>query len=91
MAGRGREQAEVDDRFARLDDLHSRLIPHGRPEDELKAYRRSPTVGTPEQVIEALRAFYHAGMTYAICYFPQAVTDPSGVELFQREVIPALT
>ena len=86
----GKTQAEVDDRFARL-DLHSRLIPHGRPEDDLKAYRRSPTVGTPEQVIEALRALNDAGMTYAICYFPQAVTDPSGVELFQREVMPALT
>jgi alkanesulfonate monooxygenase SsuD/methylene tetrahydromethanopterin reductase-like flavin-dependent oxidoreductase (luciferase family) len=49
-----------------------------------------PDLGTPEQVIEALPALYDAGMTYAICYFPQAVTDPSGVELFQREVIPAL-
>jgi alkanesulfonate monooxygenase SsuD/methylene tetrahydromethanopterin reductase-like flavin-dependent oxidoreductase (luciferase family) len=63
----GETQAEVDDRFARLDDLHSRLIPHRRLEDDLNAYRRSPTVGTPEQVIEALRALYDAGMTYAIC------------------------
>jgi hypothetical protein len=27
---------------------------------------------------------------YAICYFPEAAYDRSGIELFEREVIPAL-
>jgi hypothetical protein len=29
-------------------------------------------------------------MTYAICYFPEAAYDRSGIELFEREVAPAL-
>ena len=29
------------------------------------------------------------GMTYAICYFPEIAYDTSGLELFEREVIPA--
>jgi alkanesulfonate monooxygenase SsuD/methylene tetrahydromethanopterin reductase-like flavin-dependent oxidoreductase (luciferase family) len=60
-------------------------------EAELKPFRRSPTVGTPEQVAEALRALYDAGLTYAICHFPGPAHDQHGVELFEREVIPALT
>jgi alkanesulfonate monooxygenase SsuD/methylene tetrahydromethanopterin reductase-like flavin-dependent oxidoreductase (luciferase family) len=47
--------------------------------------------GTPAQIVEQLGALREAGMTYPICYFPDAVHDPSGVELFEREVIPALT
>jgi hypothetical protein len=42
-------------------------------------------------VVEALRALYDAGMAYAICYFPGLARDQHGVELFEREVIPALT
>ena len=30
------------------------------------------------------------GCEYAICYFPEAAYDRSGIELFEREVIPAL-
>jgi hypothetical protein len=29
-------------------------------------------------------------MTYAILYFPEAAYDRSGIEMFEREVIPAL-
>ena len=28
------------------------------------------------------------GMTYAICYFPEIAYDTSGLELFEKEVIP---
>ena len=30
------------------------------------------------------------GMDYAITYFPEAAYDRSGLELFAREVVPAL-
>ena len=30
------------------------------------------------------------GMTYAITYFAEAAYDTSGIELFEREVVPAL-
>jgi hypothetical protein len=31
------------------------------------------------------------GCEYAILYFPEAAYDRSGIELFEREVIPALS
>jgi hypothetical protein len=46
--------------------------------------------GTPEQVIETLSTLRDLGCDYVICYFPEAAYDRSGIELFAREVIPAL-
>ena len=48
-------------------------------------------VGTPEQVVEKLRRIRDLGCGYTICYFPEATYDRSGIELFEREVIPALS
>jgi hypothetical protein len=47
--------------------------------------------GTPEQVIERLQHMRNLGCGYAICYFPEAAYDRSGIELFEREIIPALS
>ena len=47
--------------------------------------------GTPEQVVEKLERMRELGCEYAICYFPEAAYDRSGIELFEREVIPALS
>jgi hypothetical protein len=30
------------------------------------------------------------GMEYGVFYFPEIATDTSGLDLFEREVIPAL-
>jgi hypothetical protein len=46
--------------------------------------------GTPDQIIERLAKIRDLGCDYAICYFPEAAYDRSGIELFEREVIPAL-
>jgi F420-dependent oxidoreductase-like protein len=86
----GATQAEVDNRLARLADLYRRFASADKVENSLKAYRDSPAVGTTEQVGEALRALHDSGMTYAICYFPEAAYDKSNIELFEREIIPAL-
>jgi F420-dependent oxidoreductase-like protein len=86
----GTNRAEVDDRLDRLAALYRRFSPADKVENSLKAYRESPAVGTTEQVADALSALRVAGMTYAICYFPDAVRDRSGIELFEREVMPAL-
>lgn len=51
--------------------------------------RSSTTIGTPEQVVEALAAVQDAGCDYVIAYFPDAVWGDS-IELFADEVIPAL-
>ena len=47
--------------------------------------------GTTEQVIERLQNLRDLGCEYVICYFPEAAYDRSGIELFEREVIPALS
>ena len=46
--------------------------------------------GTCERVIERLTRLRELGCEYVICYFPEAAYDRSGIELFEREVIPAL-
>ena len=47
--------------------------------------------GTPEQVVEKLKRMRELGCEYAILNFPEAAYDRSGIELFEREVIPALS
>ena len=86
----GATEAQARDR---LDAILARLAPLV-PAKQLERYAgmyRSSAFGTPAQIVEQLGALREAGMTYPICYFPDAVHDPSGVELFEREVIPALT
>ncbi|GAA1867406.1 LLM class F420-dependent oxidoreductase [Pseudonocardia ailaonensis] len=83
-------EAEVEDRLQQLVD---RLRPHvgdKRAESQLAGFRGLPGVGTPEQVVENLRAMAARGMTYGIFNFPEAAYDRSGIELFEREVIPNL-
>jgi len=46
--------------------------------------------GTTGQVIDRLARMCDLGCEYAILYFPEAAYDRSGIELFEREVIPAL-
>jgi hypothetical protein len=40
--------------------------------------------------VEKLSALQAVGMSYGIFYFPEAAYDRSGIELFEREVVPAL-
>lgn len=86
----GNTEAEVQQR---LDTLVERLTPYVGPEKaeaSLGAFRDMPGVGTPEQIIDKLGALKDQGLSYGICYFPEAAYDLSGIELFEREVLPAL-
>ena len=84
-------EAEVEDRFAQLGErFHDAGVPAAKVEEQLAGMRKGPLVGTPEQVVEALRGLEGIGMTYAICYFPEAAYDTTGLALFEREVIPEL-
>lgn len=47
-------------------------------------------VGTPEKTVERLTDMETRGPAYSIHYFPKAAYDRSGIELFEREVTPAL-
>ena len=87
----GHDEAEVADRLAARRDRLEGLVGPDAVEREVASYAPGlPGVGTPEQVVEKLRPLVDAGMTYPIVYFPEAAYDTSGVELFVREVVPAL-
>ncbi len=87
----GRDEAEVADRIAQRRSTLEGLVTPEVVERELASYAPDlPGVGTPEQVVEKLRPLVAAGMTYPILYFPGAAQDHSAIELFEREVIPAL-
>ncbi len=85
-------EAEVADR---LDVIEARVTPHLGTQgaaDFMAEYRsgQAQGVGTPEQIVERLNGMKGRGLGYAIHYFPEAAYDRSGIELFEREVMPAL-
>ena len=88
----GATESEVADR---LDALEARVRPYlGDVTERFMADYRGPNVlgvGTPEQLIERYTDMKARGLGYQIHYFPEAVYDRSGIELFEREVIPALS
>lgn len=85
----GESQGEVDDKLAQIHDRVASVLPD-KADEVVAGLRAGSTVGTPEQVTEALREVGDLGMTYAICYFAEAAYDTSGIELFEKQVVPAL-
>ena len=79
----------------RVDAIEARVTPFlgaAKAADFVAEYRggNATCVGTPAQVIERLSEMRELGLDYAIHYFPEAAYDRSGIELFEREVMPAL-
>jgi F420-dependent oxidoreductase-like protein len=86
----GSTEAEVAERLAATE---ARVLPYlGREltDKALGDYRSSLAYGTPEQIVERLTDMRSRGLGYAIVNFPEAAYDRSGIELFEREVMPAL-
>ncbi|MGM0719413.1 MAG: LLM class F420-dependent oxidoreductase [Actinomycetota bacterium] len=86
----GHTEAEVEERLARLVARLEPIVGAEKAQGALGAFRGMPGVGTPEQIVEKLSALQAVGMSYGIFYFPEAAYDRSGIELFEREVVPAL-
>ena len=88
----GESEADVKSRVERL---RARQATKANPAavDGMLATVTSPdsASGTPEQVAEKLKRLRDLGCDYAILYFPEAAYDRTGIELFEREVIPALS
>ena len=83
-------EAEARDRLAAV---IARLTPHvgeERAQHIEREYLTSDAFGTPDQIVERLRARADHGLCYTIVYFPELAYDISSAELFEREVIPAL-
>ncbi len=88
----GSSASEVTERSARVRDRLAGVC--GEPAaDAMMAMNQAPgnATGTPEQVIESLTKLRDLGCDYVICYFPEAAHDRSSIELFEREILPALT
>lgn len=86
----GTSEAEVNDRKKRVRDRLDGYLPDAVA-DSMVGGMPDSAMGTTEQVIERLARVRDLGCEYAICYFPEAAYDRSGIELFEREVIPALS
>ena len=87
----GETEREVKDRLAAIE---ARWIPYLGAEkaaETIHQYGTGPGVGTPEQVIENLQQLEKVGAVYTIHNFPEAAYDRSGIELFEKTVIAALS
>jgi F420-dependent oxidoreductase-like protein len=85
-------QAELDDK---LGAVAARMVAGGMTQEAADAHvdrslREQSTVGTVEQVTEALHRMAASGLTYTITNFGDAAYDRSTIERFEREVIPEL-
>ncbi|MEU4434718.1 LLM class F420-dependent oxidoreductase [Nocardia rhamnosiphila] len=88
----GATEADVEQRKSE----HAARIAPVLGEEKARAYvdnlnNGGAAVGTPEQIVEKLSAVRERGLGYAIFNFPEAAYDTSGIELFEREVLPALS
>jgi len=88
----GESEADVRDRVARLRARQTTKVDAEAVDAMLNSVTAPESAsGTPEQVVEKLKTMRDLGCEYAILYFPEAAYDRSGIELFAREVIPALS
>ncbi|MEU1525873.1 LLM class F420-dependent oxidoreductase [Nocardia rhamnosiphila] len=88
----GATEAEVEQRKSE----HAARISPVLGAEKARAYvdnlnNGGAAVGTPEQIVEKLSAVRDRGLGYAIFNFPEAAYDTSGIELFEREVLPVLS
>jgi F420-dependent oxidoreductase-like protein len=86
----GATESEVQDRLAWIRSHYEPHVPADVLEQTSQTFASGPLAGTPEQIAERLTELRGLGMTYGILYFPEAAYDRSGIELFTREVVPAL-
>ena len=82
----------------KVDALEARLaesIGDAKAAEVVSAYRgvesKEGLAGTPDEIIEVLRERQELGLGYSIHYFADSAYDRSGVELFEKTVIPALS
>ncbi len=81
-------EAAVEERLAWVREHYRPFVDEDRLDGIEAMYRR--TAGTPEQLVETIRAWEDVGAGYIILYFAEAAYDTTGLELFARRVIPAL-
>lgn len=88
----GESEDDVADRVRRIRD-RQQAVADPEAVDAMLSTATAPesASGTPEQVVEKLQRMRDLGCEYAILYFPEAAYDRSGIEIFETQVIPALS
>ena len=81
-------EAEAEDKIRLVEDRMRRYVSDQRAAEQAKLYKYAS--GTPEQVASYLKNWEALGLDYAIVYFPDPAYDPTSLDLFASEVIPAL-
>ncbi|KAA0021232.1 LLM class F420-dependent oxidoreductase [Antrihabitans cavernicola] len=84
-------EAEVTDKIEALRARISKYVPQTNADGMVDSLKGTAGVGTPEQIVENIQAIRKLGLGYGIANFPEAAYDTSGIELFEREVLPALS
>jgi F420-dependent oxidoreductase-like protein len=88
----GASASDVRDRLSRVRSRISGMAGEAAADAMLNSMSTPQAgSGTPEQLVETLQRLRGLGCEYVICYFPEAAYDRSGIELFEREIIPALS
>ncbi|NMR18917.1 LLM class F420-dependent oxidoreductase [Cellulomonas fimi] len=85
----GASEADVDHKLEWVREHYRGVIPE-RADKTAEELRGGYLTGTPEQLVERLQHLEGLGLGYAITYFADAAYDPGSIELFEREVAPAL-
>ncbi len=81
-------ESEVEEKIAWVETRMREHVSEEKAVEQAALYRHAS--GTPDQIVVRLREWQALGLDYAIVYFPDIAFDPSGMQLFAREVIPAL-
>lgn len=85
----GETEAEAQDKISWLASRLGKVMPQERADQFVDQFRLM--TGTPEQVVERLKAYEAEGMSYAILNFADIAYDTSSLELFATRVIPELS
>jgi F420-dependent oxidoreductase-like protein len=86
----GETEKDVADRLTWIRSHHQPYLPADSLDRTIQGLADGPLVGTPERIAERLTEANGWGMTYAILYFPEIAYDRSGLDLFVKQVVPAL-
>ncbi|MGI9529396.1 MAG: LLM class F420-dependent oxidoreductase [Acidimicrobiia bacterium] len=87
----GEDQAAVDANIAGTVTKAGTVLADGQAAIDRMLNGPGMAVGTPDQVIDTLKAFEAEGMSYAIIYLPEAAYNAESMELFAAEVVLAFS
>ncbi|MFI5622113.1 LLM class F420-dependent oxidoreductase [Nocardioides sp. NPDC051685] len=84
----GETEKDVQDRIDWYADHLTKSLGEAAGAEHARRSGSQGLTGTPEQIVEKLKAMEELGMTYAITYFGDAAYDRSSIELFESQVLP---